>query len=288
MDSHFKAVQAFHQAIAASGPESPSIPDAATVDLRRTLLREEYSELLNALDSGDLAAIAGEAIDLLYVTYGLCVAYGIDADAVFAEVHRANMHKTTGPRRADGKQLKPADWTPPDVASVLEKQAGGSGIGDQGSEIINQKPKIPAENAADHRPPTTDHQPSLTIAIIFDGGADPNPGRGYGSYRLTVNGKARAVKRLTFPGTITNNEAEYTTLIGALEDIHAHSRDLSRTIVQITGDSSLVINQINGTWKAKDARMTALRDRVLILLAPLDRWTATWHGRANSVRVLGH
>ena len=277
-ESHFKAVQAFHQAIDADGPALPSIPAAATVELRRTLLQEEYSELLNALDSGDLAAIAGEAIDLLYVTYGLCVAYGIDADAVFAEVHRANLHKTTGPRRADGKQLKPADWTPPDVASVLEKR--GSGVGDQGSGIEK-------ENPADSQFPIPDSA-VLTIAIIFDGGADPNPGRGYGSYRLTVNGKARAVKRLSFPGTITNNEAEYNTLIGALEDVHAHSRDLSRTIVQITGDSSLVINQINGTWKAKDARMAALRDRVLTLLAPLHRWTATWQGRANSVRVLGH
>ncbi|HYF66024.1 MAG TPA: reverse transcriptase-like protein [Herpetosiphonaceae bacterium] len=265
-ESHFKAVRDFHAAVGAPGPAVPAAPDAETVALRRTLLGEEYGELIRALDSGDLAAIAGEAADLLYVTYGLCVAYGIDADAVFAAVHQANMAKTAGPRRPDGKQLKPADWQPADVAGVLERQRAAS------------EPAAPIEMAAG----------GLRVEIIFDGGADPNPGRGYGSYRLTVNGKPRAVKRLAFPGTMTNNEAEYNTLIGALEEIHAHSRDLARTTVAINGDSSLVINQINGAWKAKDARMAALRDRALALLAPLQGWSATWHGRSNSVRVLGH
>jgi predicted HAD superfamily Cof-like phosphohydrolase/ribonuclease HI len=272
-DSHFSAVRAFHAAIGAAGPAEPTIPDPATIELRRTLLHEEYTELLHAIDSGDLTAIAGEAIDLLYVTYGLCVAYGIDADAVFNEVQRANLAKTAGPRRPDGKQLKPAGWTPPDIAAVLARQ----------------QPVSSQLEAAQASPPD---QPAATgimrIEIMFDGGADPNPGQGYGSYRLTVNGSARAIKRVTFPGRLTNNEAEYNTLIAALEDIHAHSRDLSRTTVEIKGDSSLVINQINGTWKAKDARMAALRNRALLLLNPLGRWSATWHDRSNSVRVLGH
>lgn len=266
--SHFAAVQAFHQAVGSPGPVEPTIPDPETVDLRRTLLREEYTELLQAIEAADLPAIAGEAIDLLYVTYGLCVAYGVDADAVFAEVHRANMAKATGPRRADGKQLKPADWTPPDVAGVLGQQT--------------------APVASIDQPPSSASSGLMKVEVLFDGGADPNPGQGYGSYRLVVNGTVGAIKRLKFPGKLTNNEAEYNTLIAALEDIHAHSHDLSRTIVAIKGDSSLVINQINGTWRAKDARMAALRDRALRLLNPLGRWSASWHDRGNSVRVLGH
>ncbi len=269
-DSHFSAVRAFHAAIGAAGPAAPAIPDPTTVALRRTLLHEEYTELLQAIDSGDLAAIAGEAIDLLYVTYGLCMAYGIDADAVFSEVHRANLAKAAGPQRPDGKQLKPTGWTPPDIAAVLARQ---------------QPAASPAPASAPSDQPATG---IMRIEVMFDGGADPNPGQGYGSYRLIVNGSARSIKRVTFPGRITNNEAEYNTLIAALEDIHAHSRDLNRTAVEIKGDSSLVINQINGTWKAKDPRMAALRNRALLLLNPLGRWSATWHDRSNSVRVLGH
>lgn len=123
MPDHSAAVRAFHEAIGMELPETPQLPSLAVQALRQTLLQEEYTELQAAINAGDLVAIAQEAADLLYVTYGLCLTYGIDLNPVFAEVHRANLAKTTGPRRADGKQLKPTDWQPPDVASVLAQQA---------------------------------------------------------------------------------------------------------------------------------------------------------------------
>ncbi|MFD3163813.1 hypothetical protein [Herpetosiphon sp. NSE202] len=126
MPDHSAAVRAFHEAIGMELPDSPQLPPIAVQALRQTLLQEEYTELQAALAAGDLVAIAQEAADLLYVTYGLCLAYGIELNPVFAEVHRANLAKTTGPRRADGKQLKPADWQPPDVASVLVQQSKAS------------------------------------------------------------------------------------------------------------------------------------------------------------------
>ena len=63
----------------------------------------------------------------LPISYGMFAACGVDADAVFAEVHRANLLKTTGPRRSDGKVLKPADWQPPDVAGVVKRLLEGQG-----------------------------------------------------------------------------------------------------------------------------------------------------------------
>ncbi|WP_110518365.1 MazG nucleotide pyrophosphohydrolase domain-containing protein [Herpetosiphon llansteffanensis] len=126
MPDHSAAVRAFHEAIGMELPDTPQLPSVAVQALRQTLLQEEYTELQAAIAAGDLVAIAQEAADLLYVTYGLCLAYGIELNAVFAEVHRANLAKTTGPRRADGKQLKPADWQPPDVASVLVQQSKAS------------------------------------------------------------------------------------------------------------------------------------------------------------------
>lgn len=62
-----------------------------------------------------------ELTDLLYLTYGAILACGVDADAVFAEVHRANLSKAGGSRRADGKLLKPPGWQPADVRGVIEK-----------------------------------------------------------------------------------------------------------------------------------------------------------------------
>jgi ribonuclease HI len=130
--------------------------------------------------------------------------------------------------------------------------------------------------------------PELPIRIIFDGGSIGNPGRGYGSYQLTVRGKAETPKRLEFGNEHTNNEAEYDTLLAALEGVLRRAKEPRRVRLDIRGDSQLVINQINGTWKAKDARMRERLERVHALLRQFGGWTATWHDRGKSVKALGH
>lgn len=117
-------------------PDRPTVPGPDNLTLRRTMIREEAQEVdaeFTALAArfeagdpvapGDLAPLAHELADLLYVTYGALDALGIDADAVFAEVHRANMAKLGGPRREDGKLLKPEGWQPADVRGVIEGQS---------------------------------------------------------------------------------------------------------------------------------------------------------------------
>jgi predicted HAD superfamily Cof-like phosphohydrolase len=117
-------------------PERPTLPPPDLAALRQKLIDEEYAEvtaafqrIISANGSGAnqtelLADLAHELSDLLYVAYGAMLACGLDADAVFAEVHRANMQKVDGPRRADGKVLKPADWQPADVAGIINGTAG--------------------------------------------------------------------------------------------------------------------------------------------------------------------
>lgn len=123
MTTNADKVREFHAAIGADLPDRPTLPSPDLLALRRTLLREEYDEVMEAMDalSDDLAPLAQELADLLYVTYGAMLALGVDPDAVFAEVHRANMDKTRGPKRADGKQLKPDGWQPADVRGVLAR-----------------------------------------------------------------------------------------------------------------------------------------------------------------------
>lgn len=58
-----------------------------------SLLREEFQEYLEGEWWGDLKNIAKELIDMLYIIYGTCFIYGIPADHVFKEIHRANMTK---------------------------------------------------------------------------------------------------------------------------------------------------------------------------------------------------
>jgi probable phosphoglycerate mutase len=155
-------------------------------------------------------------------------------------------------------------------------------------EIFNLADALPVDEepapANQSSIPTT----VLPIKLVFDGGSIGNPGRGYGSYQLTVRGKAEAPKRLEFGDQYTNNEAEYDTLMQALEALVRRAKDPRRVQLDIRGDSQLVINQLNGVWKAKDPRMRERLERVRALLEQFGSWTATWHARAKSVKALGH
>ncbi len=141
-------------------------------------------------------------------------------------------------------------------------------------------------------PPLPGQAPSQPIAIIFDGGSRGNPGEGYGSYQLRWPGAPPQVVRLRFGNNITNNEAEYDTLIGALESVLKRLVDSGAAPktaqLDIHGDSLLVINQVMGEWKCKDARMEKRRDRVRALLKQFGAWSLAHHDRENSVRALGH
>ncbi|MGY2894615.1 pyrophosphohydrolase domain-containing protein [Deinococcus sp. UYEF24] len=135
VQSNAGRVAEFHRAIGKALPTVPAVPDAAELTFRLTLLAEEVAEVHEAAEQlsarlpqaapANLVPLAHELTDLLYVTYGALQALGIDADVAFAEVHRVNMHKATGPRRADGKQLKPPGWQPADLKRVLGLEQGG-------------------------------------------------------------------------------------------------------------------------------------------------------------------
>jgi len=128
-------IREFHATMEPALPTSPITPPLPILEVRKTLIDEEYAEvtavfqeLITASEGDeeiDITHLIHELTDLLYVTYGAIQSCGVDPDAVFAEVHAANMRKVGGPRRADGKILKPADWYPADVRGVLERLRGG-------------------------------------------------------------------------------------------------------------------------------------------------------------------
>lgn len=89
---------------------------------RRKLHVEEHTELIDALDGGDIVEIAKELADVVYTAYSTAHVLGIPLDAVINEVHISNMRKLTpdgATVREDGKVLKPEGWEPPDIAAVL-------------------------------------------------------------------------------------------------------------------------------------------------------------------------
>ena len=130
---------------------------------------------------------------------------------------------------------------------------------------------------------------SLNFEIVFDGGSLGNPGKGYGSYEIMAEGEVYRLSREEFTGTITNNQAEYMTLIEALKWLAGHlGEDRKKAKIMIHGDSKLVVNQINGTWKVKNVRMIPLVDEAKKLFAQFGSCRIAWHPRAKSVEKLGH
>jgi predicted HAD superfamily Cof-like phosphohydrolase len=131
--SNFARLVQFHTAIGVPTPLALSPLPHNEIALRLRLITEEYEEAVLAFDelsreAEGAAKVAHELVDLLYVTYGALARLGVDADAVFAEIHRANMAKTHGPRRGDGKLLKPDGWQPADVGKVLALQKIFGGV----------------------------------------------------------------------------------------------------------------------------------------------------------------
>lgn len=99
------------------------------------------------------------------------------------------------------------------------------------------------------------------VEIFIDGAARGNPGEsGIGVFIIDENGGTREIKK--YLGTRTNNQAEYTALITALQSAKEHSKKS----IQIYTDSLLLANQINGVWKVKNPEIAVLNKEAKKLL----------------------
>lgn len=116
-------VAAFHHTFGSPAPDTLHTDDYPG-ELRVRLIEEEAAEFAEAVRDHDLPEMVDALCDLLYVTYGAAVSLGVDLEPFFEEVHRSNMAKVGGYRRADGKWMKPANWQPPDIAGLLGRLYG--------------------------------------------------------------------------------------------------------------------------------------------------------------------
>lgn len=109
-------------------PPLPNIPTMEVRKLRYTLINEELSEFREALGldhpdgTANLTDTYDAILDLLYVVIGSAVAFGLDVQPGWDEVHKSNLAKFQGGyRRSDGKWIKPADWKAPDLEAVIQR-----------------------------------------------------------------------------------------------------------------------------------------------------------------------
>lgn len=109
--------------------------------------------------------------------------------------------------------------------------------------------------------------------IYFDGGCRPNPGPM--ETAVVVQGEVHLRQDLPVGD---NNDAEWVALIHALE----LARSLGIRDAILIGDSSLVVDQANGTLPCRTPRFQEQLDRFHALAADFDRLRVRRIGRAQN------
>lgn len=114
--------------------------------------------------------------------------------------------------------------------------------------------------------------PEHYLIAHIDGGARGNPGpAGYGVV-IQDETKKKVAGLSEYIGHQTNNIAEYRGLIAALEFAVANRHNALKVI----SDSELLVRQIKGIYKVKNAALQELHRRAKALIAKLD-WFSIEH-----------
>jgi ribonuclease HI len=117
-----------------------------------------------------------------------------------------------------------------------------------------------------------ENPPAVHLIAYSDGGARGNPGpAGYGVVVQDQTGKKVAALS-QYLGHQTNNVAEYQGLIAALE----YATTNGHKAIKVISDSELLVRQIKGIYKVKNAALQDLHARAKELIAQLD-WFSIGH-----------
>lgn len=95
----------------------------------------------------------------------------------------------------------------------------------------------------------------MILKIFTDGGSKGNPGPASIGIVFYLDGKKIFTHREDI-GVATNNEAEYRAVIAALERMkNKESRIKNVEKIELYSDSQLLVKQLNGLYKVKNAKI---------------------------------
>jgi ribonuclease HI len=180
----------------------------------------------------------------------------------------------------------------PDISRLMKRGSDIASAPRVGRRMVAEPPAevtaSPEEDEAEQDAP----KELMELNVVFDGGSRGNPGEGYGSYLVQSPGRKPVIKRVEFGDNYTNNQAEYDSLIAALqyiiERLTATGRTPQQVALDIKTDSDLVANQLQGSYKVKDAGLKHRYAQANELLEQFGAWLITWQPREETVRLLGH
>ena len=204
----------------------------------------------------------------------------------------AQVEPATESAQVEAEEEPPA----PDISGLVKRASEVAAVPRSERRKPAPTPEPVAAAAEEERPGEEDEEEAastlMELQVVFDGGSRGNPGQGYGSYMVQSPNRKPVVRRVEFGDNYTNNQAEYDSLIACLEYIierlEATNRSPEQVALDIKSDSDLVVNQLNGTYKVKEAGLKPRNAKALDLLDRFGAWIITWHPREESVRLLGH
>jgi ribonuclease HI len=107
------------------------------------------------------------------------------------------------------------------------------------------------------------------FTVNVDGGARGNPGPAAVGIVVRNGGGEVLEERGERIGEATNNVAEYRALLRGI----ALAREHGATELELIGDSELVVRQVEGRYKVKNAGMKELHEEVKRALRDFDSWS---------------
>lgn len=115
----------------------------------------------------------------------------------------------------------------------------------------------------------------------MDGGSRGNPGPAAVAAVVTDPSGDELADRAETIGEATNNVAEYRAVLLGTE----LARELGADEVELVADSMLIVEQVRGNWKVKQAHLRPLRDQVLEALEAFDSWSIRHVKRGDNERA---
>ena len=122
--TNFNDVKKFMETFDQEVKKKAEFPSDKVVKLRYDLIKEELDEFAEAIKTKNLTEVADSLTDILYVTYGAGIAFGIDLDKCFNEVQRSNMSKLGKDGKPIynefGKVMKGPNYFQPNLKKFVE------------------------------------------------------------------------------------------------------------------------------------------------------------------------
>jgi ribonuclease HI len=130
-------------------------------------------------------------------------------------------------------------------------------------DIVTDKDKTFAQKIDEitgQKPVKTDDKTmnSKAVKLYTDGGARGNPGPAGIGYVIYNSDNSVVKKYDKYIGEATNNFAEYTALLYGLEECHK----IRAKKVQVFMDSELVVKQLDGQYRVKNAELKPIYEKV--------------------------